>query len=178
MGETVFDPGLPQRLLWFNVRHLGFCNSSDYSSLGVGVEDFADYFVDVSVASVQIPAASRDFDEFSFHHIDVVECFTAFKSITFNAVGVDGISVRFIKLLLPLIFVMCCMFSIILSPLLFFLLCERWLLFGRLLRLVHLSNFCPITLLVLFLFYLRRLNAFSIIRWWSMSMFISSTHIL
>jgi hypothetical protein len=40
-----------------------------------------------------------------FQHIDVVECFTAFKSITFNAVGVDGVSVRFFKLLLPLI---CC----------------------------------------------------------------------
>jgi hypothetical protein len=35
--ERDFDPGIPQRVL------------SDFSSLGVGVEDFADYFVNVSV---------------------------------------------------------------------------------------------------------------------------------
>jgi hypothetical protein len=41
---------------------------------------------------------------FSFRHIDLVECFSAFL-ITSNAVGADGISVEFFKLLLPLI---CC----------------------------------------------------------------------
>jgi hypothetical protein len=43
--ERDFDPGLPQRVLWFNCRCFGFCNSSDLSSLGVGVEDCADYTV-------------------------------------------------------------------------------------------------------------------------------------
>jgi hypothetical protein len=49
-----FDPGLPQRILWSNFRRLGFCNSSDFSSLEVGVEDFADYLANFSVPSVQI----------------------------------------------------------------------------------------------------------------------------
>jgi hypothetical protein len=41
----------------------------------------------------------------SFRHIDLAECFSAFKSITSNAVGAESISVKFFKLLLPLI---CC----------------------------------------------------------------------
>jgi hypothetical protein len=55
--ERDFDPGLPQRVLWSNFRRLGFCNSSEFSSLGVGVEDFADYYANVPVPSVQILAA-------------------------------------------------------------------------------------------------------------------------
>jgi hypothetical protein len=56
--EKDFDPGLPQWVLWSNICRLGFCNSSDFSSLGVGFEDFADYFANVPVPSVQIPATS------------------------------------------------------------------------------------------------------------------------
>jgi hypothetical protein len=52
--ERDFDPGLPQRVFWFKFRRLGFCNSSDFSSLGVSVEDFGHYFANVPVPSVQI----------------------------------------------------------------------------------------------------------------------------
>jgi hypothetical protein len=152
-------------------RRLGFYNSSDFSSLGVGVEDFADYFANVPVPSVQIPTALEHIGGVSFCHIDPAGCFSAFKSITSNAVGADGISVKFFKLLLPLI---CCHVLHVFNHAIIssvFLLCERWLLFGRLLRLVLvqlpvLLTFAP---LVLFLFYLRRLNPFSVIRCWSMS---------
>jgi hypothetical protein len=51
----------PQRVLWSNFRRLGFCNSSDFSSLRVGVEDFADYF-----ANVQILAGSGTLVDFCF----------------------------------------------------------------------------------------------------------------
>jgi hypothetical protein len=37
-----------------------FCNSSDFSSLGVVVEDFADYLANVPVPSVQIPATALE----------------------------------------------------------------------------------------------------------------------
>jgi hypothetical protein len=42
---------------------------------------------------------------FSFCHFDLAECFSSFKSITSNAVGADGVSNKFFKLLPPLI---CC----------------------------------------------------------------------
>jgi hypothetical protein len=78
---------LPQRVLWSNFRRLGFCDSSGFSSLGVGVGDFADYFANAPVPSVQIPTALEHIGEFSFRHIDLTECFSAFKSITSNTVG-------------------------------------------------------------------------------------------
>jgi hypothetical protein len=134
--EKNFDSGLPQRVLWSNFRRLGFCISSDFSSLRIGDEDYADYFANVLVPSGQIPTASEHFGGFSLRHTDIVECFSAFKSITSNAVGVF---VKFFKLLLPLI--MCCIFSIMQSPLLFFLLCGSWLLSGWLLRLIYLIVF-------------------------------------
>jgi hypothetical protein len=40
--ERHFDPNLPQRVLWSNFCRLGLCDLSDFSSLGVGVEDFVD----------------------------------------------------------------------------------------------------------------------------------------
>jgi hypothetical protein len=143
--ETNFDPGLPQRVLWFNFRRLGFCNLSDFSSLGVGVEDFVDYFVNVLVSSVQIPTALEHIGGFLFRHIDLAECFSTFESIISNAVGAASISVKFFKLLLPLF---CCH--------VLHVLCGRWLLFPS-----GPSDFRP---LELFLFYLKRLNAFSMIR--------------
>jgi hypothetical protein len=42
---------------------------------------------------VQIPVASGHLGGFSFHNIGLVECFSAFMSITSNTVGADGISV-------------------------------------------------------------------------------------
>jgi hypothetical protein len=100
--EREFDPGLPQGVLWSNFRRLGFCHSSVFSSLRVGVEDFSDYFANVPV---QIPTASEHLGGFPFRHIDLVECFSAFKIITSNAVGVDCISVEFFK---PLLLLICC----------------------------------------------------------------------
>jgi hypothetical protein len=85
--ERDFEPGLPQRVLWSNFRHLGFCNSSDFSFSEVGVEDFADYFANVPVLSFQVPAAAGHLSGFSFRHIGLFGCFSAFKSITSNAEG-------------------------------------------------------------------------------------------
>jgi hypothetical protein len=71
--ERDFDPGLPQRVLWSNFHRLGFCNSSDFSSSGVGVEDFTDYFANVPVPFVHIPTALENLGGFSYrHHIDLV----------------------------------------------------------------------------------------------------------
>jgi hypothetical protein len=49
-----------------SVRRPGFCNSSDFSSLAVGVEAFADYFANIYVPSVQIPSASEHVGDFTF----------------------------------------------------------------------------------------------------------------
>jgi hypothetical protein len=60
--ESDFDPGLPQ--LWSNFRRFGFCISSDFSSLKVGVVSSTDFFVNVPVPPNQVTAASRHLSEF------------------------------------------------------------------------------------------------------------------
>jgi hypothetical protein len=64
--ERNFDPNLPQRVLWSNFRRLGLCDSSDFSSLGVIVEDFVDYCADVATPPIQVPTASDVVDNFFF----------------------------------------------------------------------------------------------------------------
>jgi hypothetical protein len=127
--EKEIDPGLSQRVLWSNFCRLGFCNSSDFSSFGVGVEDSAEYFGNLPVTSVQIPTASDEhLGGFTFRHIDLVECFSAFKSKSTKVLRGS----RYLKLLLPLI---CChvlhVFNHAITSSVF-------LSFGQLLRLVHL----------------------------------------
>jgi hypothetical protein len=133
--ERDFDPGVLQRVLWSNFLRLRFCNSS---SLGVGVEDFADYFANVLFPSVQIPAASGHLGGFSFRHIGLIEGFSAFKRSLLIPWGRKVFLLNFLNYCFHLFVVVCCMFSIMQSPLLFFLPCGRWLLVGRLLRLVYL----------------------------------------
>jgi hypothetical protein len=50
--------------------------------------------VNLHVSSVQIPTASGHLGRFLFRRIGLVECFSVFKSITSNAVGADGISLK------------------------------------------------------------------------------------
>lgn len=100
-----FDPSLPTKVLWNNFRRLGLAESPDSNSLGLSVEDFADYFSDVSAPSVAVPPIpdQQDVDGFSFRHIDTAECLEAFSGIKSNAVGLDGISIKFLRILLPFI---------------------------------------------------------------------------
>jgi hypothetical protein len=108
------------------------------------------------------------------------ECFCSFCSdancprapwwFLFSSYCANIIPVKFLKLILPLI---CCHalhafnHAIISSV---FLLRGRWLVFGRLLRLVHLLVLLISAPLVMFLFYQRRFKTFSMISCWGMSM--------
>jgi hypothetical protein len=46
----------------------------------------------------QIPTASEHLDGFLFRHNDLVECFSAFKSIISDVVEADGISGKFLTI--------------------------------------------------------------------------------
>jgi hypothetical protein len=84
LAERKFDPTLPPKVLWSNFRGLSFCDSSDFSFLLI-------FFV-----------IALDDAGFSFRHVDGDECLAAFMSITSNAIGSDGISLKY-KFLLPFI---------------------------------------------------------------------------
>jgi hypothetical protein len=44
LAERRFDPALPPKVLWLHFRSMGFCDSSDFSSLGISAHDFSDFF--------------------------------------------------------------------------------------------------------------------------------------
>jgi Reverse transcriptase (RNA-dependent DNA polymerase) len=100
-----FDPSLPPKVLWRNFRRLGLAESPDSNSLGLSVESFADFFSNITVPPVVVPPITDqlDVDGFSFRHIDTAECLEAFAGIKSNAVGLDGISIKFLRILLPFI---------------------------------------------------------------------------
>jgi hypothetical protein len=59
----------------------------------------------LSAPQVIVPPDPVRLDDagFSFRHVDGDECLAAFMGITSNAIGSDGISLNFLKLLLPFI---------------------------------------------------------------------------
>jgi hypothetical protein len=63
---------------------MGFCDSSDFSSLGISANDFADFFCDLSVPQVIVPLDPVRLDDagFSFRHVDGDECLAAFMAFT------------------------------------------------------------------------------------------------
>jgi hypothetical protein len=151
--ERDFDPGLPQRVLWSNFRRLGFCNSSDFSSLGVGVEDFADKFANVPFLLFKYRLPRGTLVDFRFVILVSSNVFRRLRVSLLMPWGRTVFLLNVLNYCFHLFFVMCCMFSIMQSPLLFFLLSGRWLLFGRLLRLVHLlvpTGFRPISIVSVF----------------------------
>jgi hypothetical protein len=81
--------------VWVFVIHLIF-------SL-LGADDFTNFFYDLSDPQVIVPPDPVRLDDtgFSFRHVDGDECLAAFMFITSNAIGSDGNSLKFLKLLLP-----------------------------------------------------------------------------
>jgi hypothetical protein len=103
--QRSFDPSLPSKVLWNNFRRIGLADSSDSPSIGVSADDFADFFSNITAPAVNVPTLPDQLDGggFSFRHIDTAECLEAFAGITSNAVGLDGISIKFLRILLPFI---------------------------------------------------------------------------
>jgi hypothetical protein len=75
---------------------MGFCESSDFSSLGVSAYDFSDYFSNVLAPPVSFTSEPDRLDHggFSFRHLNADACLLVFMSITS----------RFLRVLLPFIF--------------------------------------------------------------------------
>jgi hypothetical protein len=67
-------------VLWSNFQSMGFCDSSDFSSLDISADDFAD-FPDPQVIGPPDPVRLDDAG-FSFRHDDGVERLAACMSIT------------------------------------------------------------------------------------------------
>jgi hypothetical protein len=66
LAERKFDPALPPKVLWSNFRSIGFCDSSDFSLLGVSADDFTDFFYDLSDPQVIVPPDAVRLDDAGF----------------------------------------------------------------------------------------------------------------
>jgi hypothetical protein len=102
--KKFLDPSLPSRLLWRNLDKIGAKNTTDNNILYTP-DQLNDYFTS------RTPAASRHtdaanppgLDDFSFCNTYDLEVFNALHQIKSNAVGMDGVPIRFLKIILPYI---------------------------------------------------------------------------
>lgn len=100
------NPELPSRNLWRNMRDLGLASSNSVTN-DIAPDAINQFFCQTSgsVSNLDEPILSPSLDgsKFSFVCLTELEVFTAVHKIKSNAVGDDGVSIRFLKLLLPCI---------------------------------------------------------------------------
>lgn len=93
---------LPSGKLWKNIKKIGILNNSSKSISNFSVHDHNLFFSKIPIYPVTLPLPDpnvRIADNFSFLHVTENDAWLAFNSITSNAVGSDGISLRFLKLI-------------------------------------------------------------------------------
>jgi Reverse transcriptase (RNA-dependent DNA polymerase) len=103
------NPKLPPKSLWRNLKNMGLKDDPAYEST-FSAEELNSYYSSLSSRSPQLsthsPAthSSDHTDElFSFRNVDDFEVKNAIYSVKSTAIGLDGISLKFIKLILPYI---------------------------------------------------------------------------
>lgn len=108
--SSQFNTSLPTKQLWTNIKKLGFMdNSHDNDECSsIDCEQLNKHFIISTDPQVKLPDANIRADsnlasEFSFRNVSILEVANALQHIKSNAVGVDHISLRFIKLLLPVL---------------------------------------------------------------------------
>jgi Reverse transcriptase (RNA-dependent DNA polymerase) len=82
---------------------MGFTKSADFSTAGLAANEFADYISNLQTPSVTVPATPESEGNFAFRHFSIDDLIVAFNSITSNVVGMDGISIKFLKIIFPFI---------------------------------------------------------------------------
>lgn len=101
-----FDLNLSSKVLYQNLRKEGVYGDELDPELNVNLDDLNEYFTDSnSVASTNVSnfITSAHFETFKFECVTEEEVFNVLCSIKSNATGCDGLSPKFIKIILPLI---------------------------------------------------------------------------
>lgn len=110
--QSKLNPLLPSKALWNNLRNFGVCSKNDFKC-NIDPNILNDYFLSSSRAScLNVP--TPDFNEceinvvnspqeFVFIPVSEIDVANSVKKVKSNAVGEDGVSIRFLKLILPYI---------------------------------------------------------------------------
>jgi hypothetical protein len=129
--SSILRPSLPSKVFWKNLKSVGsFLSSNEKPSTQFSPNEFNSYFSHISARSAGLPTfdvfmnSSSMEGNFSFNNIDITDLMDALDSVKSNAVGVDEIPIKFVKLILPK--VDCYLLHIFNSLITFSIFPERW----------------------------------------------------
>jgi Reverse transcriptase (RNA-dependent DNA polymerase) len=100
------NPSLPSRVLWKNLKMVGVAEDKLDSGPIIFSPDELNNFYSSDVA-IDLPnsstnsSTSNQSDQFTFRTVSFFDVKKAIRSVKSNAVGLDGIHLKFIKLILP-----------------------------------------------------------------------------
>jgi hypothetical protein len=97
---------MPSKVLWKNLESIGVKDSVDANIIYSPAELSSYYEALCSVVppvTAHVMDAGTDESMFSFTNVNAMEVHRAIYRIKSNAVGLDGISLKFLKLILPII---------------------------------------------------------------------------
>jgi hypothetical protein len=100
--ESKFNPQLPNKILFQRLRNTGIIGRKNNSSNSFSPDDFNDSFSSGFSTNADF-TVTPNFDGFSFVNIVEEDIIRAFDSVRSNAVGLDGISIKCLRILLPAI---------------------------------------------------------------------------
>lgn len=112
-ASAKLDPKLPPRLFWKNLSNLGIGKIREKSEIPFTPNELNTHFCSHGVASGHVLNSNSNnivFTEsnlnsplLAFEHISDLQLYKAIHSIKSQAVGLDGVSIKFIKIIFPLI---------------------------------------------------------------------------
>lgn len=103
--ERMLNVSLPSQQLWKNVRKLGI-HTRDYNNPDFDPDELNNYFcetLDISDNQRSRQMITTCNSMFAFSNVSETDVFNAVVSIRSNAVGEDGLPVKFLKIILPFI---------------------------------------------------------------------------
>lgn len=96
------DPKLPTKQLWNNLRSIGVADKPEVECTIPPNDLISSFFPAPTLLNQQIGGiASRSASPFGFHRVTTSDVIFAVSSLKSNAIGLDGISLRFLKIILP-----------------------------------------------------------------------------
>lgn len=100
------NPDLPEKKLFSNLRQEGIIYSEEADYGAIGPDEFNQYFQSTQKVQSNCPKKSSgnvNCLQFSFRNISINECYRSLCRIKSEAVGADGVSLKFIRIIAPAI---------------------------------------------------------------------------
>lgn len=97
------DPNLPTKDLWKNLKSIGVSSKTNDKCSIPPNELISSFFPAPQQTSLSAPTSSRSAPEFIFEAVSTVDVILAIASLKSTATGLDCVSLKFFKVILPLI---------------------------------------------------------------------------